>query len=79
VPCIPDSPCTILTERSFVCRGSGSYDSFHHRKGGGPTQLDKAIDFERLYSEFMEIVGSVEEHLADIYVAKGGQLMYEGR
>jgi len=27
----------------------------------------------------MEIVGSVEEHLADIYVAKGGQLMYEGR
>ena len=40
-----------------------------------PRNLDKAIDFSKLYNEFMEIVGPVEAHLADIYKGKGGQLM----
>jgi hypothetical protein len=39
-----------------------------------PRKLDKGIDFEKLYREFMEIVGQVEEYLAKIYVAKGGFL-----
>jgi hypothetical protein len=42
-----------------------------------PRKLNKAIDFEKLYSEFMGIVGGVEEHLAEIYKAKGGQLLRE--
>jgi hypothetical protein len=42
-----------------------------------PRKLDKAIDFEKLYTEFMGIVGPVEEHLAEIYKAKGGQLTKE--
>jgi hypothetical protein len=37
-----------------------------------PKKIDKAIDFENLYHEFMAIAGGVEEYLMSIYQQKGG-------
>lgn len=39
-----------------------------------PRKLDRAIDFEELYNEFIQIVGEVEKYLATIYLDKGGEL-----
>ena len=40
-----------------------------------PRKLDKAIDFEKLHSEFIEIAGPLEAYLGKVFQAKGGQMM----
>jgi len=43
-----------------------------------PRRVDSTIDFEKLYNEFMDIIGDVEKYLGEIYQVKGGEL-YEYR
>jgi len=40
-----------------------------------PRKLDRTIDFEILYKEFMTVAGGLEEYLANIYKQKGGILV----
>ncbi len=39
-----------------------------------PRNLDRAIDFERMHAEFMEIIGPLEEYLAEVYTGMSGDL-----
>jgi hypothetical protein len=39
-----------------------------------PRNLDKVIDFEKLYGEFMGIIGELEKYLAGIFIKIGGEL-----
>ena len=40
-----------------------------------PRNIEKEVDFESLYSEFMKIAGGVEEYLAKLYQDLGGALL----
>ena len=40
-----------------------------------PRKLDKAIDFEKLHSEFMAIAEPLEKYLFEVFQAKGGQIV----
>ena len=40
-----------------------------------PRKTDRAIDFEKLYEEFTQIIGEIETYLATVYVEKGGELL----
>lgn len=39
-----------------------------------PRKINEFIDFEKLYKEFTEIAGPLEEYLAGVFKAKGGEL-----
>jgi hypothetical protein len=40
-----------------------------------PRDIEKEVDFESLHSEFMKIVGGVEEYLAMLFKGLGGILV----
>ncbi len=40
-----------------------------------PRNIEKEVNFESLYSEFMKIAGGVEEYLAKLYQDLGGALL----
>ena len=42
-----------------------------------PRNIEKGIDFEKLYTEFMNKAGGVEEYLAKVYQDLGGVLFTE--
>jgi hypothetical protein len=39
-----------------------------------PRKLDKAIDFEKLYGEFMGITGELEKYIVGIFIKIGGEV-----
>jgi hypothetical protein len=42
-----------------------------------PRNIEREINFEELYAEFMRIVGGVEEYLVEIYKDLGGKFITE--
>lgn len=40
-----------------------------------PRNIEKEVNFESMYSEFMKMVGGVEEYLAKVYQDLGGELL----
>lgn len=57
-----------------IFEGSGIPTENERGKVVDPRNLDKAIDFEKLYGEFMNIAAELERYLAGIFIKIGGEL-----
>ena len=57
-----------------IFEGSGIPTEKENGKVIDPRNLDKSIDFEKLYGEFMDITGELEKYLAGIFIQIGGEL-----